>query len=88
MGKFTLRKFPTHDGNGNPIRNCAVDYVGYSVTNLFDLINDHSSAKEIERVQCSYIYLNEKQCITLLNSSSIKNGRGRCNLHQGEVTNE
>lgn len=82
MGKRTFNKFPTHNVGGAPIRNCTVDYVGYNVTDLSELIKDHSSYEEAEKLQCSYIYPNEKQCITRLNSSSIKNGSGRCDMHR------
>ena len=74
-------KFPTHTVYGKPIRNIFSNYIGLPYINLFDLVKDTSPIGLPDEVQCNYIYKDGHQCITLLNTLSIDNKSGFCNMH-------
>jgi len=65
-----------------PVHNCLSNYIGLPYKNLFDLIKDDSPANYPDEEQCTYVYEDGHQCITLLNFSSIKAKTDRCELHR------
>jgi len=90
-GRFkTEEKFYTHDRYGRPIRNMFMNYIGMGFTKILSNIKDDSPANYPDEVQCDYVNPNnKKQCITLLNASSIKANTGRCDLHRdSEITHK